>query len=110
MPIDQLQSAATAFAPSPVEPSALQAQSSVATTGDAGGPAPMAIGSLQATMGSDAPTPVSFGALQDATAAPAPTLQTSGAAGAEAGDAPAPMSMQDLEAAANGGKGGSRKK
>jgi hypothetical protein len=110
MPIDQLQSAVTAFAPSPAEPSALQAQGSVATTGDVGGPPPMAIGSLQATMGSDAPTPVSFGALQDATAAPAPTLQTPGVAGAEAGDAPAPMSMNDLAATANGGKGGSRKK
>ena len=70
----------------------------------------MAIGSLQATMGSDAPMPVSFGALRDATAAPAPTLQSSGAVGAEARDAPAPMSMDDLEATANGGKGGRRKK
>jgi len=107
MPLDQLQSVAATSAPSPAEPGALQV-SAASIAADAGPPLPpMEIDRLQATMAPDAPEPVSFGALADVSAAPAPSLQALDVAAA--GDAPAPMPIEELESEANGGKGGRKK-
>jgi hypothetical protein len=68
----------------------------------------MKLEQLQAMVPGPAPQPVAFGALQDISGAPAPSPEM--VAMASGGDAPGPMSMEELEAVAKQvGSGASRK-
>lgn len=109
--MEQLAISASADAPAPSDPAALEQRTvSASTAGDSGsGPPPLDIEQLTTSMAGQAPQPMAFGSADEfAAGAPSPSLQASDLAAGNGG-APEPMPLSELTETSSGGRG-SRKK